>query len=139
MRRAELRNLKAALLDAGVADRYVHRTLSELSDHLQDVEADARASGFNFLEARRVALEAIGSKDAIVSAIAAHPELMRWTQRWPRAAQGLEQFCFYTLLPAAPFVYCTERSAAIGRWGLSTSLAALVTVTLLFSLQWFFT
>lgn len=137
MRRPELEGLERALLEAGVAPRFVYRTLSELADHCDDIEADALASGASRAEAARLARHAIGNDADIVAAVSAQRELLCWPCRWPRSAHCIESLCYYALLPAAPFVYCAERGSTIARWSLSTSLALLVTGTLLFSLQWF--
>lgn len=129
----ELIGLERALLEAGVAPRFVRRTIDELGDHCADIEADARAAGYEPAEAASIARAAIGRNADIVAAASARCELLQWSRRWPRSARCLETV---SALPAAPIVYCAEHGPDIARWSVSASLAALVTGVLLFSLQW---
>ena len=61
MHKPEFDDLTRRLLAAGVAPRFVARTVEELSDHFQDIEADALAAGYAADEFpdRQVAVEKI--------------------------------------------------------------------------------
>jgi len=133
MPRPELGSLERALLAAGVAPRFVRRTVDELGDHCADIEADALSAGYTPAEAAAIARAAIGSHADIVAAVSARGELLQWSRRWPRSARCLETF---SALPGVPIAYCAEYGPDIARWSVSASLAALVTGVLLFSLQW---
>ena len=130
-------NLEEKLLAAGVAARFVRKTIDELSDHFTDLESEAHRAGYCGDEARAVARETLGSDVAIVAAVSAQRELLSWSRRWPRSARCVHRSCYYLLLPAAPFIYCCERGSSIARWSVSASLGVLVTGGMLFSLQWF--
>lgn len=139
MPQPEFIGLTRALLAAGVAPRYVRRTIDELSDHRADIEADALATGLSREDAAALARAALGTDADIVAAVSARSELLQWARRWPRSARCVESACYFVSLPAAPIAYCVGHGPAIARWGVSTSLAALLTGVLLFSLQWFVT
>jgi hypothetical protein len=136
MSRPELRRLQRDLLAADVAPRFVFRTLEELRDHCEDIESDALAAGHAPFRARALARASLGTNEDIVAVVSSRPELLRWPRRWPLAARIAYTCCYYALLPAAPFVYCTEHGSAIVRWSLSTSLAALLTGAMLLSMHW---
>jgi hypothetical protein len=135
MLKPEFRDLERALLAADVAPRFVWRTIQELSDHFEDLRADAIQSGYRGREAGIVARRAMGSDTAILAAVTSRTELMRWPSRWPRCAALLDRACYYGLLPVVPFVYCTQHGSTIARWTASIGLATLVTGAMLFSMQ----
>jgi len=120
---------------AGAAPSIIARTIRELKDHCADAEAAAIAEGTSPAEARRAALERLGSARAIAAEVAARPDLLDWRHRWPQSARCVDSLAYCLVLPAAPFVYCVSHPAGLVRWGLSSSLAACVTASLLFLLQ----
>ena len=127
--------LRRELEAAGSAPPVVARIIAELKDHLADSEAAALASGASQAEARRQALEILGTSSAIAQAVAARPQLLDWRHRWPQSAQCVDSLTYCLAVPVVPFVYCLLHPASIVRWGLSSSLAACVTGLLLFTMQ----
>lgn len=120
----------------GAAPSVIARITQELKDHCADAELAGLARGLRPDEARRQARLDLGSSDAIVKAVASHPQLLDWRHRWPQSARWVDSLGWYAALPAAPFVYCASHPAFIVRWGLSSSLAVCITGSILFALQW---
>ena len=137
MHKPEFEDLTRQLLAAGVAPRFVARTVEELSDHFQDIEADALAAGYPADEARAMARAALGRDEDLVDAVSSERSLLSFAERWPLTSQCLHSVCYCAVLPAMPFIYCAANGSAIARWSASASLGALVTGAILFSLQWF--
>ncbi len=131
----EFSELQRALVRAGVAPRYVCRTIQELTDHLDDIAADAIAAGADPAAARAAARAVLGTDQDLLAAVAARTELQSWAARWPRAAAIVNQSAFWLAMPFVPVIYCAQHRAAIARWGVSAGLGAVVTAGLLFSMQ----
>lgn len=121
---------------AGAAPSVIARITLELKEHCQDAEDAAVARGLSADAARHEALASLGSAETIVAAVAASPELLDWRHRWPRSARCVDSLAYCIALPAAPFCYCASHPAAIVRWGLSSSLAACITASILLAMQW---
>jgi len=136
MSKPRFERLKLALLEGGVASRYVQRTILELQDHYTDIENEAIAAGLSARDAAAQARAALGSNKSIASAVIAHTELRDWTHRWPRAARYARAAVLLVVLPVAPLLYCACRGPSIARWSISASLALLVTGSLLLGMQW---
>jgi len=128
--------LARELQAAGAAPSVIVRTIQELEDHCADAEAAALDQGLSLIEARRQALQSLGSLDAIVGEVAARSTLLDWRHRWPQSAHCVDSVAFCVALPAAPFVYCATHPAGLVRWGLSSSLAVCITGSILLTLQW---
>lgn len=120
---------------AGAAPSVVARMCDELSDHLADAEAAARARGLSSAAARAEARRQLGTPESIVAEVAARPELLQWRKRWPAAARCIDTIIGCSCLPAAPFVYCASHPAWLVRWSLSSGIAICVTGGLLFGMQ----
>lgn len=75
--------LRDRLLTAGVSPRHVRRYMAELSDHITDLEANAKAAGHP--APRQSALERLGRPDDLAQAMIERPELKAWTARAPWA------------------------------------------------------
>ena len=136
MQRLSFHELEDELRAVGAAPPVIARITRELKDHCEDAEATAIARGLSADVARREALASLGSTETIVAAVAASPELLDWRQRWPKSARCVDSLAWCIALPAAPFCFCASHPAAIVRWGLSSSLAACVTGSILFARQW---
>lgn len=136
MQALSFRQLEQELAALGAAPSVIKRITEELKDHCADAEAAALDQGVGASEARRLALESLGSSRAIVAAVGAQPDLLNWRHRWPQSARCLDSLALYVALPAVPFVYCASHPASIVRWSLSSSLAAFVTASMLFAMQW---
>ena len=128
--------LERELAAAGAAPAVIARITLELKDHCADAEAAALDRGLSPAEARHQARVSLGSSEAIVAAVAAQQSLLDWRHRWPQSARCVDSFTYCLALPAAPFLYCASHPAWIVRWSLSSSLAACITASILFGMQW---
>jgi hypothetical protein len=135
MQTLSFRLLRRELEAAGTAPSVIARITQELKDHCADAESDALARGLSRHQARVEARASLGTEQEIVSAIASRPSLLDWRHRWPQSARCIDSLAWCIAVPAAPFVYCATHPASIVRWGLSSSLAALITASILFSVQ----
>jgi hypothetical protein len=75
--------LRERLLTAGVSPRHVRRYMAELSDHVIDLESEAKRAGHP--EPTTSALERLGRPDDLAEAMIARSELHAWTARAPWA------------------------------------------------------
>ena len=75
--------LRDRLLTAGISPRHVRRYMTELSDHITDLEVEAKAAGHP--APRESALERLGHPDDLAQAMIDRPELKAWTARAPWA------------------------------------------------------
>jgi hypothetical protein len=75
--------LRERLLTAGVSPRHVRRYMAELSDHVVDLEAEAKRVGHP--EPAASALERLGRPDDLAKAMIDRSELRGWTARAPWA------------------------------------------------------
>lgn len=75
--------LRERLLTAGVSPRHVRRYMAELSDHVVDLETEAKRAGHP--EPTASALERLGRPDDLAEAMIARSELRAWTARAPWA------------------------------------------------------
>jgi hypothetical protein len=137
MQTLSFEKLARELEAAGAAPSVIARITEELKEHCADAEQAALERGLHPAEARRQARENLGSADAIVAAVASHPDLLDWRHRFPQSARCVDSLTWCLATPAAPFVYCASHPAFIVRWGLSSSLAVCVTGSILFAMQWF--
>src|SRR3954466_2987380 len=108
--RAEFEALRLELLRGGIANLYVERTLRELADHYEDLERASLADGCSREEAAQRAHAQLGRPDSIAAAALAHPELRRWTRRWPVVALCARSAATLGVLPALPVLYVAGRS-----------------------------
>ena len=76
--------VRAALLNAGIAPKYVRRALREIQEHLADLCAEAEEQRLTRAEAIEYAQARIGTCDAFVSAYLEQPNLKSWGARWPK-------------------------------------------------------
>jgi len=83
--------IRAALLEAGLAPRAVSRAVHEIEDHYRQLLAEGTARGETAELAGDQAALRLGSLQAITAAYAERPELLAWSRRRPA-------ICF-TLLP----------------------------------------
>jgi hypothetical protein len=133
---AQFESLKIELLRGGVAPNYVERTILELSEHYEDLENDALATGLAKEKAARVALAQLGSAESIAAAVLAQRELLVWQRRWPRTASCLKSAATIVALPGLPVVYCLDRGAEIARWSAALGSALVLVSALLACLNW---
>ncbi len=135
MRRANLRRLKRALIHGGVAPVFISRTLAELRDHCQDLEADALRAGCSVEEAGAEARSRLGEHSVIAAEILRRPELKVWAFRWPWVPLVLRRFVILVALSTVPAMAIVDRGSLITRWCISTGLAAFLTSGLFLLMQ----
>jgi hypothetical protein len=136
MRPPDFDTLAQELRAVGAAPSVITRIIEELGDHCADAEAVALEGGLAREQARRAALNSLGSIVEIVAAVAERSELLDWRHRWPHSARYVDRLTCCLVAPAAPFVYCAMHPAWLLRWGLSSGLAACVTASMLLGLNW---
>lgn len=76
--------IRAALLNAGIAPKYVRRALNELKTHFADLCAEAEEHGLTGDAAATYACEKIGTRDALLAAYLEQRNLRSWGARWPK-------------------------------------------------------
>jgi hypothetical protein len=84
-----LTELRERLLRAGVAPRHVRRYLTELADHLADLEANEGRIGRSRAEAESAALVRLGGMDDLAKAMIEQDQFQSWCARAPWAMFGL--------------------------------------------------
>lgn len=127
--------LRVRLLRSGVAPRHVGRAISELRDHIEDLESEAVESGLLQEAATVQASERIGAIDSITKQYLIRPELKCWIYRHPRTARVVLPIAFIMLLPAIPIFAGVENAPVIGRWCVCSLLSTFVTATMLFGMH----
>ena len=132
----QLEALRLELLRGGVAPAYVDRTITELADHLCDLEAAARAAGRSDGEAARIARTALGDERAIAAAILSRRELKAWSVRYPRMAHCLQSAVTIGTLPGVPLMFCIEHRPELARWVAAVSVATVLVGSVLAGLNW---
>jgi len=128
-------SLQRSLLDSGIAPRCVRRIVVEVGEHYDDLWQEGLGRGLTADEATAEARARLGSEASIVSAARSRTELLCWAHRWPWAARWLRACALVVVLPAVPVVYCVYQGPTIVRWGVSASLASLLTGTMLLLLH----
>lgn len=128
---SEFRALRRELLRGGVAPAMVTRTLAELYDHFEDLEAESTASGCPPAVASAEAMQRLGSRRVLAREVMRHPEFQSWAFRWPWVPAVLRQFVLLTSLASVPVLVVVSRGPVIVRWCVSTGLATLITGGLL--------
>jgi hypothetical protein len=91
MAHKQFNDLAESLLKGGVAPRHVRRYLAELREHLADLTAEQRASGYDETDADIRARALLGSDRELAAAMLEQKQFRSWTARAPWAA--------FTLLP----------------------------------------
>ena len=136
MRDARFESLRLELLQSGVAPVYVERTILELREHYDDLEAAALAAGLSAEEAACDAHVTLGNERLIASAILARTELLAFSTRWPRLAHYLQSAATIGALPGLPLLYCIEHRPELARWGVALGVATTLMGTVMTALNW---
>lgn len=131
----DLKKLERYLLRSGVAPRHVTRTIDELHDHFDDLEAEARRSGMSPRLACAHASVRLGDPRDIASEVVRRPELRSWMYRFPTLARVALPIAYAAMLPAASIAAGAELATVVVRWGACLLLSAAVTVLMLFAMQ----
>ena len=127
--------LRTELLESGIASRHVKRIISELSDHLEDIEIELQERGKTKAEAREIALGRIGDQKLIAGRMLETTELRTWIYRYPRVARVYLPIAYALLLPAAPVFAGLANPGKVFRWGAALMLSAGVTAGMLLFMQ----
>jgi hypothetical protein len=136
MRDARFESLRLELLQSGVAPVYVERTILELREHCDDLEAAALATGLSAEEAARNARATLGNERLIASAILARTELLTFSTRWPRLAHCLQSVATIGTLPGLPLLYCIEHRPELARWSVALGVATTLMGAVMTALNW---
>ena len=131
MYRDELRLLRRALIRGGVEPFFVTRTLAEMHDHYEDIEAEALRAGYSESEASAEAVARLGHARVIADEILKRAELQSWAFRWPWVPAVLRQLVIFMSIATVPAAVVVSRGPVIVRWCVSTGLAVLLTGGLL--------
>jgi hypothetical protein len=75
--------LRESLLKGGIAPRHVRRYLAELSEHLDDLEAQQREAGYDAEDAAIRSRARLGSEVELASAMLEQPGMRSWPARLP--------------------------------------------------------
>lgn len=82
-------SLRERLLRGGVAPRYVHRYLTELADHLEDLTVEEEQTQPDRSMAKAAALLRLGQEEDLEKAMIEQRNLQSWTMRAPWMVFGL--------------------------------------------------
>ena len=135
MPEAELQDFENYLLRSGVRSCHARRATLEISEHLEDLRAEAIANGLRPEVAAASAEQVIGDLGQIADAIASRPELRTWTFRYPRVARAFLPLAYLALLPTRPLFAGVARAPEIARWGVCMMLGAVITAVMFLAMQ----
>ena len=123
--------MQRLLLNGGVSSAAVTRTMAELYDHYEDIEAEAIESGSSQEAATVEALARLGDVQVLADEVLRRPEFKSWAFRWVWVPAVLRHLVIVTSLASMPVLVVVARGPLIVRWCVSTGLAMLVTASLL--------
>lgn len=135
MREPDFSALTNELLRMGITPRHVHRAVTELRDHYDDLVDAAVDTGANSKAARRIASLQLGSIEQFAAEMSSHRELKTWSFRYPRLAVVVYPLACLAVLPGIPVFAGVAHRSALMRWGTSLLAAGLVTALMLLVLQ----
>ena len=98
MSRIDWPDLQLQLLRGGVTPKFAARTVIELQQHCEDLEARFLNGGMAPAEALEQAKHAIGDPHTIVAEALARPELKSWSSRFPKLVFVATPLIAYPLL-----------------------------------------
>ncbi len=132
MRRPNLRELQNELLKAGIAPRYVRRTLDELHDHYEDLFEYALNDGCDAAAAEWRAIDELGDIRDIAEAMRRQPELRSWAYRFPHLAMVVYPLTF---LAVKPVMVGVEHAPDLARWATCIFLGGVATAATFLIMQ----
>ncbi len=127
--------LRNELLQAGIAPGHVHRSITELNEHFEDLVDAAMGDGRGRDEAERQAVERLGDLQGIATAMKQHPELRSWAWRWPRLAFFVYPLACVAALPVVPVIAGVRNAPQLARWTACLLLSGLVTAFMFLVMQ----
>lgn len=127
--------LRARLLQSGVARPHIERITLELSDHLEDLRMEEISAGAAADVALKQAETRLGCQNEIADQILAQTEFKTWTYRYPRLARLYLPIAYVLLLPATPVFVGIANPFKVARWSAALMLAGIVTAGLMLGMQ----
>lgn len=135
MPRPDFATLRVQLLRAGITPRNTARTVAELRDHYDDLEAEERSFGLSAQDAGTLALKRLGDPADIVEQAGRRHELRSWIYRYPCLARVVLPVAYVAMAPIAHAPDGIELVTVIIRWGACLVLSAAVTSLMLLIMQ----
>ena len=135
MQQPELQQFQQYLIRSGVLPRQVRRLVTELSDHYEDLMAEADGRGLAPAAAAQAAGDRLGDLRLLAQTIARKRELQRWPRRYPKMARVVLPLAWLVTLPAAPILAGAANAVVLARWGACLLLGGAVTCGLLLAMQ----
>ena len=128
----ELRN---ELLNSGISPSRVHRAITEINEHFEDLVDAALEGGRDRHEAENCAVGALGDLKDISAAMREQPELKSWAWHHPKLALLVYPLACVAALPAVPLVAGVQNAAEIARWAACLLVSGVLTACLFLVLQ----
>jgi hypothetical protein len=135
MPRPNLSELRNELLRSGISVPHVHRAVSELGDHFEDLVDAGVSEGLRQDEAEQRALAALGDLHVVTNAMREQPELKSWAWNHPRLAMIVYPLACVAALPAVPVRAGVHHAPAIARWAACLVIGGFVTAFMFLVLQ----
>lgn len=135
MPRPDFTVLRKNLIEAGLGPRHVHRTISELDDHFDDIVEASLEDGLSLTDAEQRAMQSLGDFNDIARAMDACPDLKSWAWHFPKLALLVYPLACVAALPAAPLIAGAQNAPQLGRWLTCLLLGGLVTASMFLVLQ----
>ena len=128
----ELRN---ELLESGISPSHVHRAITELDEHFEDLVHAGLEDGREHSVAESIALQALGDLAEVSKAMRQRPELRSWAWRHPRLALIIYPLACVAALPAVPVIAGVQHASQIARWAICLLVGGFVTALMFLVLQ----
>lgn len=135
MPRPDSTALRNDLLAAGISPQHVHRAVSEIDEHFEDLVCAHRDEGFSRSEAERMAVRALGDLDHVTAAMREQADLKSWAWRHPRIALVVYPLACLAALPVVPVRAGYDNAGNIARWAACLVVSGLLTAMLFLVLQ----
>jgi hypothetical protein len=127
--------MRNEMLRNGVSPRITVRMIAELSDHFDDLEADALRAGAPAPLAGELAGDRLGEPACLIAEVAKRRDLKLWVYRFPRISRAVLPIAWLLLLPVAPVFAGVAHVSSVFRWAAALLLGGLVTAAMLLMLQ----
>ncbi|MBB2969869.1 permease prefix domain 1-containing protein [Mesorhizobium sp. RMAD-H1] len=106
--------LRERLLRAGIAPRYVHRYVTELKEHLEDLTDALMEEGASRSEAEARAYARLGDEDDLAQAMMGRNDLRSWSARAPWATLVLAPLTLAIGVAACALLLIGAREYGVG-------------------------
>ncbi len=135
MPRPDLSSLRHELLRSGISPRHVHRAITELDEHFDDLVEERLDDGRDRQAAECAALEALGSLACVAEAMRGQPALKSWAWRYPQLARLVYPLACVVALPAVPVIAGVQHASLVFRWAACLLIGGFVTASMFLMLQ----